>query len=137
MSHAPCVEARRSRIAVVEDDHNIALLLTYNLEAVGYHVSVIASGECAESELAQAEPDLVVLDWELPGLSGIEVLRRLRRRLAPRHIPVIMLTGRSDCADKSRAIALGADIFMSKPFAVADLMFHIDALLMREIVPGV
>jgi two-component system phosphate regulon response regulator PhoB len=134
MAQATCVEARRSRIAVVDDDRNIALLLVYNLESAGHDVSVIVSGDNAVDKLARAEPDLIILDWELPGLSGIEVLRRLRNHFAPRHIPVIMLTGRSDRDDKRRAIGTGADIFLSKPFAISELMHHIDALLLRELV---
>lgn len=134
MAHASGVETRRSRIAVVDDDRNIAVLLAYNLEAVGYHVTVIGSGEGAEHALACAEPDLVILDWELPGLSGIEVLRRLRRCLGLRHVPVIMLTGRSDRDDRIRAFDLGADVFMSKPFALRELMLRIHALLMDEVV---
>jgi CheY-like chemotaxis protein len=135
MAQASGVERRRCRIAVVDDDRNIVLLLAYNLQSAGHEVSVIVSGNSAVDELARANPDLVILDWELPGLSGIEVLRQLRERLAPRRIPVIMLTGRSDRDDKRRAIGTGADIFLSKPFAISELMHHVDALLEREFVP--
>lgn len=131
MAQASCVTARRSRIAVVDDDRNIALLLAYNLESRGHDVSLIVSGDRAVGELAGAVPDLVILDWELPGLSGIEVLRLLRKDMAPRSVPVIMLTGRSDRDDRSRALAMGADIFISKPFAVSELMQHVEALLQR------
>jgi two-component system phosphate regulon response regulator PhoB len=133
MAQASCVDARRSRIAVVDDDRNIALLLVYNLQAAGHDVSVIVTGEGAVDALFRTDPDLIILDWELPGLSGIEVLRRLHKRFAPRHIPVIMLTGRSDRDDRERAIGMGADVFMPKPFAMAELLNHVDTLLLREL----
>lgn len=132
MAQASCVAPRRRRIAVVDDDRNIALLLAYNLQSVGHDVLVFCSGDGAEGELFHALPDLIILDWELPGLSGIELLRRMRTRLALRQLPVIILTGRSDRDDRCRAIDMGADVFMSKPFAVAELMLHVDALLTRK-----
>jgi len=107
----------------------MALLLAYNLEAAGHLVSVIASGTGAVEHLVAAEPELVVLDWELPGLSGIEVLRQIRQRLSPRRVPVIMLTGRNGSDDRTRALGTGADIFLSKPFAMTELMRDIAALL--------
>ena len=134
MAQAATTAARSRRIAVVDDDRNMALLLAYNIETAGYLVSVIASGRGAVDELERAEPDLVILDWELPGLSGIEVLRQLRLRSTLRLLPVIMLTGRTDRDDKSRAIGNGADVFMSKPFAMSDLMQNIAGLLRHEIV---
>lgn len=134
MAKAACAEARGRRIAVVDDDRNMALLLAYNIEMSGYLVAVIASGAGAVDELERAEPDLIILDWELPGLSGIEVLRQFRLRCSPRRTPIIMLTGRTDRDDRIRAIGNGADLFISKPFAMSDLMQSIAGLIGRETV---
>ena len=107
----------------------MALLLAYNLEAAGYLVSIVASGVGALDGIERSRPQLMILDWELPGLSGIEVLRQIRRRLAPAYVPVVMLTGRNGFNDRKRAIDTGADVFLSKPFAMAELMQHVATLL--------
>ena len=91
------------RILVVEDESNLAFLLAYNLEAEGYSVECVARGDEAERYLAENPPDLVLLDWMLPGVSGLEICRRLRARENTRTLPVIMLTARGEEASRVRA----------------------------------
>lgn len=121
-----------SRITVVEDDRSMALLLAYNLEAAGYVVTIVASGIGALDDVERTRPQLMILDWELPGLSGIEVLRQIRRRVAPGYVPIVMLTGRKGFHDLKRAIDTGADVFLSKPFSMSELMHHVATLLERH-----
>ena len=111
-------------VAVIEDDRNMAMLLAYNLERVGFTVTVIGSGAEAVEQVIAAAPDLIVLDWELPVLSGIEVLRQINKRLTTKRIPAIMLTGRTSLEDRERALATGADVYLSKPFAMPKLLEH-------------
>lgn len=122
---------RAPRILVVEDDEVLSMLLRYNLEAASYAVELAGDGISALRLLAERSCDLVVLDWNIPGLSGIEVLRQLR---CVRHtrIPVLMLTARADSGDRNRAMMLGADAFIAKPFAIADLMAGVDRLIRGE-----
>ena len=124
--------AERTRIAVVEDDRSMALLLAYNLEAAGHVATIIASGIGALDDVERTRPQLMILDWELPGLSGIEVLRQMRRQLAPAYVPVVMLTGRNGFYDRKRAMETGADVFLSKPFSMSELMHHVTTLLERH-----
>lgn len=123
------------RVVIVEDDRNMALMLTYNLEACGYAVATIGEGSTAVDAIAGLEPDLVVLDWHLPGLSGIEVLRQLRLKLHSRRIPIVMVTGRNGADDRARALSAGADVFLAKPFALATLMQSVTSLLPRPMPP--
>jgi two-component system, OmpR family, phosphate regulon response regulator PhoB len=120
-----------ARILIVEDEQPLVTLLTYNLEAAGYAVSVETRGDDAEMTLADATPDLLVLDWMLPGVSGIELCRRLRQRQATKALPIIMLTARGEEADRVRGLATGADDYVVKPFSVAELMARVKALLRR------
>jgi len=136
MAQACRLLSSRRRIAVVDDDRNMALLLVYNLTSWGHDVTVITSGDGAVEMLIAESPELVVLDWGLPGLSVIEVLRRLRQKQATHAIPVIMLTGRNEIDDRKRALNMGANIFLSKPFAVSELMAHVETLLDRDVAPA-
>ena len=97
---AHLVGASAPRVLIVEDEADLALLISYNLEAEGYVVESVARGDEAELRLAENAPDLVILDWMLPGLSGIEICRRLRAREATRTLPVIMVTARREEADR-------------------------------------
>src|SRR5215472_5804897 len=97
------------RILVVEDESDLAFLLTYNLEAEGYSVECVARGDEAELRLAENAPDLVILDWMLPGVSGLEICRRLRARQNTRTLPVIMVTARGEEAERVRGFSVGAD----------------------------
>ena len=118
-------------ILVVEDEAALLALLRYNLERQGFHVEEAADGQEALLRVAESRPDLVLLDWMLPSLSGIEVCRQLRRRPATRDLPVIMLTARTEDGDAVRALDTGADDYVTKPFAVEALMARIRALLRR------
>ncbi len=117
------------RIALIEDDESLALLLSYNLDAMGYAVEWTAHGAEALKRLLSDPPALVVLDWVMPGLSGIEILRQIRQNAHTRTLPVLMLTARTDREDRRRAHELGVDAFMAKPFAVGDLISRLQHLL--------
>jgi two-component system phosphate regulon response regulator PhoB len=119
------------RVLVVEDEDALALLLKYNLEAEGYAVEHVARGDDAEIRIAEGGLDLVVLDWMLPGVSGLEVCRRLRAREATRTLPVIMLTARGDEQERVRGLGIGADDYVVKPFSTPELMARVKALLRR------
>jgi two-component system, OmpR family, phosphate regulon response regulator PhoB len=120
------------RILVVEDEIDVALLITYNLEAEGYVVESAARGDEAELRLAESAPDLLILDWMLPGVSGIEICRRLRAREATRTLPVIIVTARNEESERVRGLAVGADDYVVKPFSVIELMARVRALLRRS-----
>jgi two-component system, OmpR family, phosphate regulon response regulator PhoB len=120
------------RVLVVEDDENLALLMRYNFEQCGYAVDTIDCGCAADAFLTGSCPDLVILDWMLPALSGIEVLRRLRSRSGIGYVPVIMLTARSEREARLRAVASGVDAFLSKPFSLRELMAQAERLLQPD-----
>ena len=120
-----------ARILIVEDEEPLTLLLRYNLEAEGYEVETAARGDDAEVRLKEGVPDLVVLDWMLPGMSGIELCRRLRARADTERLPIIMLTARGEESERVRGLATGADDYVVKPFSVPELLARIRALLRR------
>jgi len=122
-------------ILVVEDEDALATLLHYNLEKEGYQVGLAGDGEEALIQVDERAPDLVVLDWMLPKVSGIEVCRRLRSRPATRNLPIIMLTARGEEADRVRGLDTGADDYVTKPFAMSELTARVRAVL-RRIRPG-
>jgi two-component system, OmpR family, phosphate regulon response regulator PhoB len=107
------------------------VLLAYNLEAEGYVVERVERGDEAELLLEESAPDLVILDWMLPGVSGLEICRRLRAREATRTLPVIMLTARGEEGERVRGLSVGADDYVVKPFSVPELMARVRALLRR------
>jgi two-component system phosphate regulon response regulator PhoB len=118
-------------ILIVEDEEPLTLLLRYNLEAEGYSVDSVARGDDADIRLREHVPDLVLLDWMLPGLSGIELCRRIRSRRETERLPVIMLTARGEEGDRVRGLATGADDYIVKPFSVPELLARVRALLRR------
>ena len=120
-----------ARILIVEDEEPLTLLLRYNLEAEGYEVETSARGDDADTRLRENTPDLIVLDWMLPGLSGIELCRRLRARPETSQLPIIMLTARGEESEKVRGLATGADDYIVKPFSVPELLARVRALLRR------
>ncbi|MFN3854267.1 MAG: phosphate regulon transcriptional regulator PhoB [Phreatobacter sp.] len=120
-----------ARIMIVEDEEPIGVLLRYNLEAEGYQVETVGRGDEAEVRLREAVPDLLLLDWMLPGLSGIELCRRLRLRSETERLPVIMLTARGEEGERVRGLATGADDYVVKPFSVPELLARVRALLRR------
>ena len=124
------------RILVVEDEDSLATLLQYNLEKEGYAVAVAGDGEEALLQVQERLPDLIVLDWMLPKVSGIEVCRRIRQRSDSRNVPIIMLTARGEESDRIRGLDTGADDYVVKPFAMSELAARVRAVL-RRLRPGV
>jgi two-component system phosphate regulon response regulator PhoB len=125
----------QASVLIVEDEDALATLLQYNLEKEGYRVSVAGDGEEALTRLEESPPDLVILDWMLPKVSGIEVCRRIRARAESRNLPVIMLTARGEESDRIRGLDTGADDYVSKPFSMTELTARVRAVL-RRIRPG-
>ncbi len=119
------------KIAVVEDEEALSVLLRYNLEAEGYDVDTIPRGDEAEIRLQERIPDLLILDWMLPGVSGIELCRRLRMRPETERLPIIMLTARGEESERVRGLATGADDYVVKPFSTPELMARVKAMLRR------
>ena len=134
MVTAPAVPAGRSlspHVLVVEDEPAQLELLAYNLQAEGFRVSTAASGDEGLAALRDDPPDVLVLDWMLPGVSGIEICRRLRARPETRTIPVIMLSARGEESDRVRGLETGADDYVTKPYALGELLARIRAQLRR------
>lgn len=128
------------QILIVEDEEPLVMLLRYNLEAEGYAVDSCTRGDEAEIRLLEQLPDLLVLDWMLPGLSGIELCRRIRSRPQSQHLPIMMLTARGEETERIRGLATGADDYITKPFSTPELLARIKAILRRakpEVVSGV
>jgi two-component system, OmpR family, phosphate regulon response regulator PhoB len=120
-----------ARILIVEDEASLTELLRYNLEAEGYEVEIIARGDEADARLRERLPDLAILDWMLPGTSGIELCRRLRARSQTRSLPIIMLTARGEESERVRGLATGADDYIVKPFSIPEFIARVAALLRR------
>jgi two-component system phosphate regulon response regulator PhoB len=120
-----------ARILVVEDEGALGALLDYNLTHAGYSVRHCADGDEAMMALEEETPDLAVLDWMLPGVSGIEICRRIRARPETRDLPVIMITARGEEEDRVRGLNIGADDYMTKPLSMAELTARIKAVLRR------
>lgn len=118
-------------VLIVEDEPGIVEMLRYNLEAAGLEASVAMDGDEALISIAERTPDLVLLDWMLPGTSGIEVCRQLRRKPDTRNLPVIMLTARGEEADRVRGLESGADDYVTKPFSPSELVARVRAVLRR------
>jgi two-component system phosphate regulon response regulator PhoB len=120
-----------ARILVVEDDESLGLLLQYNLEAEGYAVEIATRAEDADPMLRDCRPDLVLLDWMLPGFSGIEFCRRLRARAETKTLPIIIVTARGEENDRVRGLSTGADDYIVKPFSIPELLVRVRSLLRR------
>ena len=121
----------KPRVLIVEDEEPLTLLLRYNLEAEGFRVVTAETGEEAQQAIQEKLPDLILLDWMLPEVSGIELCRRWRARAETSRIPVIMLTARGEEEERVRGLATGADDYVVKPFSVPELVARIHALLRR------
>ena len=119
------------KIMVVEDEEPLCVLLRYNLEAEGYQVEVVNRGDEAELRLQENVPDLLVLDWMVPAISGIELCRRLRMRPETERLPIIMLTARGEESDRVRGLSTGADDYLVKPFSTPEFIARVRALLRR------
>jgi len=118
-------------VLVAEDESALVTLLRYNLEREGYRVLEARDGEEALLVAVEEQPDLVVLDWMLPQLSGIEVCRRLRGRQETRNVPIVMLTARGEESDSIRGLDTGADDYLTKPFSMTELLARLRAVLRR------
>lgn len=120
-----------AKILLVEDDPSLTELIKYNLEQEGFEVVVEMDGETGLIAAMEENPDLILLDWMLPNLSGIEICRRIRRDKSTSNIPVIMLTARSEESDRIRGLDIGADDYVTKPFSPKELIARIKALFRR------
>ncbi|MDA0663136.1 MAG: phosphate regulon transcriptional regulator PhoB [Proteobacteria bacterium] len=118
-------------ILIVEDEPPQAELLSYNLEREGYRTRVASDGDEALALTSEDPPDLIVLDWMMPEISGIEVCRQLRRRADAKNLPIIMLTARGEESDRVRGLDSGADDYMVKPYSPGEMVARIRALLRR------
>ncbi|AEQ09661.1 Phosphate regulon transcriptional regulatory protein PhoB [Brucella melitensis NI] len=116
---------------MVEDEEALSVLLRYNLEAEGYQVDTMLRGDEAEIALRESVPDLLILDWMLPGVSGIELCRRLRQRPETERLPIIMLTARGEESERVRGLSVGADDYVVKPFSTPELLARVKAMLRR------
>lgn len=123
--------ARKPLILIAEDEASLMTLLRYNIEKEGYRAVEAYDGEEALLVAAEDTPDLVVLDWMLPKVSGIEVCRRLRGRAETKNVPIIMLTARGEEADRVRGLDTGADDYITKPFSMTELLARVRAVLRR------
>ncbi|CAG4910800.1 unnamed protein product [Acidocella sp. C78] len=125
-------ETAKPYVLVVEDEAPLVTLLRYNLEKSGFRVDEAGDGGEALARINEAMPDIVLLDWMLPTMSGIEVCRQLRRKPSTRHLPVIMITARAEDQDTVRGLETGADDYITKPFSPEALIARIRALLRRS-----
>ncbi|MEO6574152.1 MAG: phosphate regulon transcriptional regulator PhoB [Polyangiaceae bacterium] len=119
-------------ILIVEDEADLSELMRYNLEAEGFRVVTAESGDEAVERIRDGVPDLILLDWMLPGLSGIELCRRWRSRDETARTPIIMITARGEEEERVRGLATGADDYVVKPFSMPELVARIQALLRRS-----
>lgn len=120
-----------ANILVVEDEEALVALLEYNLSSEGFRPRVITDGDEAMLAIEEDRPDLVLLDWMLPGLSGIEICRRIRAKTDLRDMPVIMMTARGEETDRIRGLDTGADDYLTKPFSIPEMIARVRALLRR------
>jgi two-component system, OmpR family, phosphate regulon response regulator PhoB len=123
------------RVLIVEDEDSLSNLLQYNLQKEGFDAVIAGDGEEALVQIDERLPDLVILDWMLPKVAGVEVCRRLRANPVTRNIPIMMLTARGDEADRIRGLDTGADDYITKPFSMTELLARVRAVL-RRIRPG-
>ena len=120
-----------TKIIIVEDEQGLQTILKYNLEKEGYQTVSVMDGKKALEIILKEDADLILLDWMLPHISGVEICKQIRQNHDIRHIPILMLTARGDEADKVSGLSIGADDYMTKPFSVPELMARIKALLRR------
>ncbi len=121
-----------ARILVVEDEPAQREVVAYNLRKEGYDVRTANDGDEAELALAEEVPDLILLDWMMPGASGLELARRIRRRSETLHTPVIMLTARTEEEDVIRGLDVGADDYIKKPYSISELLARVKSVLRRS-----
>jgi two-component system, OmpR family, phosphate regulon response regulator PhoB len=126
----------KAKIMIIEDEESIVTLVKYNLEKEGYKVFSNSNGEKAIEHIKEIAPDLILLDWMLPNLSGIEICKILKTEKKYKHIPIIMLTAKGEEEDKIRGLNSGADDYITKPFSHKELIARVNALL-RRVNPSV
>jgi two-component system, OmpR family, phosphate regulon response regulator PhoB len=126
------LNSQKSQVLLVDDEAAFAVMLRYNLETHGFRVDHVTNGQEALSRIRKTQPHILLLDWTLPGVSGIEVCRRLRSRPETKDLRVIMVTGRTGDRNAVRGLNAGADDYIVKPFSVAELLARIRALLRRS-----
>jgi two-component system, OmpR family, phosphate regulon response regulator PhoB len=124
-----------TKVLIVEDEDALSTILEYNLAKEKFEVAIATDGEEGLLKVEEFAPDIIILDWMLPKVSGIEVCRRIRSKPETRNIPIIMLTARSEEADRIRGLETGADDYLTKPFSTAELIARLKAIL-RRIRPG-
>ena len=120
-----------TKILIVEDEAGLVTLLKYNLEKQGYETAIVMDGHEVLQTALTEKPDLILLDWMLPNVAGIDLCREMRKTYDLRQTPIIMLTARGDEADKVKGLSFGADDYVTKPFSVPELMARVAALLRR------
>ncbi len=120
-----------TKVLIVENEEAISTLLDYNLSREDFETRIAVDGEDALLKLQEFQPDIVILDWMLPKVSGIEVCRRIRQNPDTKNLPIIMLTARSEEADRIRGLETGADDYLTKPFSTAELLARVRAVLRR------
>ena len=118
-------------VLIIEDEPNQAELIRYNLESEGYRVAIACDGEDGLIQAMETIPDIILLDWMIPKVSGIEVCRQLRKIESTTEIPIILLTARSEESDKVRALDIGADDYITKPYSIKELLARVRAALRR------
>lgn len=122
-------------VLCIEDDPSMAMLLAYNLEKSGFEAACVEDGRSALQVIERVKPDLVILDWTIPHLSGLQVLRWIKRTAMFAHIPVVMVTGRGERDDQHTALESGASAFFRKPFSMADLTDTVRRHLVAPVQP--
>ncbi len=120
-----------TKIMIVEDEPGLVALLQYNLQRQDYETCVCSDGAKTMTTIEQEHPDLILLDWMLPNVSGVDICRLIRRHVRLKNMPIIMLTARGDESDKVKGLSYGADDYITKPFSIPELLARIQALLRR------
>ena len=120
-----------SLVMVIEDEEAIAMMLTYNLEKEGFKVEVVSNGLNAVKEVERLKPSVILLDWMLPEISGVEICRIIRSKPEIKNIPIIMLTAKSQEEDKVKGLSSGADDYVTKPFSIPELMARVKTNMRR------
>ncbi|TAJ52075.1 MAG: phosphate regulon transcriptional regulatory protein PhoB [Nevskiaceae bacterium] len=128
---------QNKQILVVEDEASIREMLRFALERAEFRVMLAANAQEARLKIAEAQPDLILLDWMMPGLSGVEFAKELKSGATSKDIPIIMVTARAEEEDKVRGLNIGADDYVSKPFSFPELIARIQAVLRRSMPGGV
>lgn len=122
------------KILIAEDEESLAMLIDYNLIKNGYQTNIVKDGELVLSECQSYNPDLILLDWMLPNISGIELCRRLRTQKKYNNVPIVMITAMGEENDKIRGLETGADDYITKPFSFPELIARIQAVLRRSML---